>query len=279
MGSICTRSSAVGDFDSVAQSEILSGKHVLEFLGLKWSSDRARQLLKPFDDASNGKKDANVKVLITESLALPFEKYYYEGFLVFGNHPDPAANGGRPTGHEHCTFPQYLVSLWNICTLQRPHGIAEWMFRMEFGDERATQADVFEMLDKQYGISEARGTSCGAGCLVLGCLVLLCSVWTTLNTFLFCVLFVCCSCTDDQASIAKAKYGANYHKKQVKKTKTHIAAYQDRTDGYIHPNGFVKLIVEKMPGMVEHHISHQMTLRESICNESFWNGIDKKKTQ
>jgi len=97
--------------------------------------------------------------------------------------------------------------------------------------------------------------------------------------FCFVFFFVCCSCTDDQASIAKAKYGANYHKKQVKKTKTHIAAYQDRTDGYIHPNGFVKLIVEKMPGMVEHHISHQMTLRESICNESFWNGIDKKKTQ
>ena len=92
----------------------------------------------PFDKAaSNSRGLANVKRLITEPecMNLPFEKYYFEGFLVYGNHPD----GGHPTGHEHCTFPQYLVSLWNICTLQRPHGIAEWYFRMEFGDEKASQ--------------------------------------------------------------------------------------------------------------------------------------------
>ena len=151
---LCSSSASVGTFDKVAQTELLSGKPILEFLGLKWDSKHAKQLLKPFDQAcSNSQGIANVKRLITEALGLPFEKYYYEGFLVFGNHPE----GGHPTGHEHCTFAQYVVSLWNICTLQRPHGIAEWMFRMEFGDERATKDDVFEMFDKQYGISEERG--------------------------------------------------------------------------------------------------------------------------
>jgi hypothetical protein len=152
---ICSSSASVADFDKVAQSELISGKHVLEFIGVKWDSNHAKHLLKPFDNAcSNDKGLANVKRLITESLSLPFEKYYFEGFLVFGNNLN---SDGHPTGHEHCSFSQYVVSLWNICTLQRPHGIAEWMFRMEFGDERASQADVFELFDKQYGISEERG--------------------------------------------------------------------------------------------------------------------------
>ena len=228
--------SSTQELDKVQQSELQAGRHTLEFLGIKWDSSEAAHLLKPFDRAvSNDRGLANVKRLISEpdSLNLPFEKYYYEGFLVFGNHPD----GGHPTGHEHCTFPQYLVSLWNICTLQRPHGIAEWMFRMEFGDERASKEDVFEMFDKQYGISEAR---------------------------------------DHHAATAKAKYGAGYHKKQVKKTKAQIAAYQDRTDGCIHPNGFVKLI-DKMPGMIQHCIAHQMTLREKFGGEHFWHKMDKKR--
>ena len=192
----------------------------------------------PFDKAvSNSRGLANVKRLITEPecMNLPFEKYYFEGFLVYGNHPD----GGHPTGHEHCTFPQYLVSLWNICTLQRPHGIAEWYFRMEFGDEKASQDDIFEMFDKQYGISEARS---------------------------------------HHAATEKAKYGENYHKQQVKKTKAIIANFQDRSDGFIHPNGFVKLI-DKMPGMIQHCIAHQMTLRERICGNHFWDRMETARSK
>ena len=141
------------ELDKVQQSELLTGKHILEFIDVKWDSHEAKHLLDPFDMAvNNSRGEANVKRLITEGLELPFEKYYFEGFLVFGNHPD----GGHPTGHEHCNFAQYVTSLWNICTMERPHGIAEWMFRMEFGDERATQDDIFELFDKQYGISEER---------------------------------------------------------------------------------------------------------------------------
>ena len=32
-----------------------------------------------------------------------------------------------------------------------------------------------------------------------------------------------------------------------------------------------------MPGMIQHCIAHQMTLREKICGEHFWANQDKKR--
>ena len=78
-------SSAI-ELDKVQQNELLTGKHILEFIDVKWDSHEAKHLLDPFDKAVNNSRGiANVKRLITEGLELPFEKYYYEGFLVFGN--------------------------------------------------------------------------------------------------------------------------------------------------------------------------------------------------
>ena len=61
---ICSSSASVADFDKVAQSELISGKHVLEFIGVKWDSNHAKHLLKPFEKNSFGVKIPVIKIIL-----------------------------------------------------------------------------------------------------------------------------------------------------------------------------------------------------------------------
>lgn len=223
-------------YDLIVKKEIEKARHVLEFLGVKTSDKHARQLHEPFDRAViNSAGEADVRKLL-HSLSLPYQKFYHENFLCFGN---TMQNDNHRNHHEVevCTFSQYIVGVWNLCTMTVPEGLAMWTFRMEWGENPVTADDVFELFDKQYGISEAR---------------------------------------DFNANVGKAWYGEDYHKHNVQRTMKKIKMWVNADDGLMHINGFVHF-VKKVPGVLQGHISSRRTLRENICGESFWNAQDVKR--
>jgi hypothetical protein len=222
------------NYDLIVMKEIEKARHVLKFLGVKTSSKAAKQLHEPFDRAViNSDGEAEVKKLL-HSLTLPYHKFYHENFLCFGNTTQKDRHGNN---HEVCSFSQYIVGVWNLCTMTVPQGLAEWTFRMEWGENPVTAEDVFELFDKQYGISEAR---------------------------------------DFNANVGKAWYGEDYHKHNVQRTMKKIKEWVNADDGLMHVNGFVHF-VNKVPGILQGHISSRRVLRESICGETFWKAQDAKR--
>ena len=173
---------------------------------------------------------ARVQKLL-HALHLPYRKFYYENFICFKSGKEQDAHSHH---HDLCTFSQYIVGLWNLCTMPVPRGLAEWTFRMEWGENPVTVDQVFELFDRQYGISEER---------------------------------------DFNSNVGKAWYGEDYHKHNVQRTMAKIKHWVNRDDGLIHINGFIHF-VNKVPGILQGHISSRSMLRENICGEHFWHEQD-----
>ena len=222
------------EYDKIVKKDIAKARPVLGFLGIETSSKAARQLHEAFDKAvinSNG--DADVKKLL-HCLQLPYRKFYFENFLCFENHASKDVHGDN---HQVCNFSQYIVGLWNLCTMSVPKGLADWTFKMEWGEDPVTVEDVFELFDKQYGISEER---------------------------------------DFNANIGKAWYGEDFHKHNVQRTMAKIRRWVNADDGMMHPKGFLHFVL-KVPGILQGQISARRTLRDNICGEHFWRKQDAKR--
>jgi hypothetical protein len=108
---------------------------------------------------------------------------------------------------------------------------------MHFGNDGAHPANVLELLDKRYGISEER---------------------------------------DYHAQIDKRWYGSDYHKNNLARTKAMVNRYTNQETKRMSPAGWLQLI-KKSPGLLQNHISARKALREQILGEKFWKRMDKMK--
>ena len=155
-------SSPIYHYTDVQLKELQSATPLFTLLGIKWNSKQAQTLHNVFDSCvDNSESEANVNQLC-KMLKLPREHFYTNSFCVFGNQSKSVRvvtnkwQMAAKASVERCTMTQYLAGLWNLCTLSLPHGLAIWMYRMHFGNEGAHPANVLELMDRRYGISEDR---------------------------------------------------------------------------------------------------------------------------
>jgi hypothetical protein len=239
-------SSPIYHYTDVQLKELQSATPLFTLLGIKWNSKQAQTLHNVFDSCvDNSESEANVNQLC-KMLKLPREHFYTNSFCVFGNQSKSVRvvtnkwQMAAKASVERCTMTQYLAGLWNLCTLSLPHGLAIWMYRMHFGNEGAHPANVLELMDRRYGISEDR---------------------------------------DYHASIDKRWYGKDYHANNLMRTKHLIKKYTDKKTNRVTPAGWVGLL-QKSPGLLQNHISARKALREQVIGERFWLKQDRlKRTQ
>ena len=248
MGAALCGSSAVAAYSEVQLRELQSAKPVFALLGIKPTSSVAKRLHEVFDHAvDNSDSHGNVRRLC-RALEVPPERYYTQSFLCFGNESKITGSANRwqraaRAETERCTFSQYLVGLWNLCTLSKPQGMAVWYYRMHFGNAPgANPKAIMDILDRKYGISEER---------------------------------------DYHANVAKKWYGDDYHRKNARRTQAMIERYviRDPTHagfGMVPPTGWLEL-VKRSPGILQNHIALQKALRGRIVGESFWRRMEKMK--
>ena len=244
MGSAICGTSAVADYTEIQLKELKSAKPVFDVLGIAWDGRDATQFHSYYDHAvDNSEGLANVNQLC-KTLRLPREHFYTNSFLVFGNQSKSVS--GNPANKwqmaakatvERCSMSQYVVGIWNLCTLSLPHGMAIWMYRMHFGNDGAHPANVLELLDKRYGISEER---------------------------------------DYHAQIDKRWYGSDYHKNNLARTKAMVNRYTNQETKRMSPAGWLELI-KKSPGLLQNHIAARVALRRQVLGEKFWKRMDKMK--
>ncbi len=248
MGAVFCGSSAVAAYTEVQLRELQSGTPVFALLGVKPTSSVAKRLHEAFDHAvDNPNGHGNVRRLC-RALEVPPERYYTQSFLCFGNESKITGSANRwqraaRAETERCTFSQYLVGLWNLCTLSKPQGMAVWFYRMHFGNAPGAEPKaIMDILDRKYGISEER---------------------------------------DYHANVAKKWYGDDYHRKNARRTQAMIERYviRDPTHvgfGMVPPTGWLEL-VKRSPGILQNHIALQKALRSKIIGESFWRRMEKMK--
>ena len=109
--------------------------------------------------------------------------------------------------------------------------------RLHFGNDGAHPANIMELMDKRYGISEE---------------------------------------ADYRSNIDKRWYGKDYHKNNVIRTKALIAKYTNKETKRVDPAGWLELI-KRSPGLLQNHIAARKDLRERILGERFWRKMDKLK--
>jgi len=236
-------SSPIYHYTDVQLKELQSATPLFTLLGIKWNSKQAQTLHNVFDSCvDNSESEANVNQLC-KMLKLPREHFYTNSFCVFGNQSKSVRvvtnkwQMAAKASVERCTMTQYLAGLWNLCTLSLPHGLAIWMYRMHFGNEGAHPANVLELMDRRYGISEDR---------------------------------------DYHASIDKRWYGKDYHANNLIRTKHLIQKFTDQKTNRVTPVGWVGLL-QKSPGLLQNHISARKALRVQVIGERFWKNQDRKK--
>jgi len=135
MGAALCGSSAVSSYTDVQIKELKSAKQVFDLIGIQWNGKKATKLHSFFDHGvDNSEGLANVTRLC-KALRLPREHFYTQSFVIFGNQ-SKSMQGIAPVNKwqmaakasiERCTMSQYVVGIWNLCTLSLPHGMAIWM--------------------------------------------------------------------------------------------------------------------------------------------------------
>ena len=245
MGGVVCGSSSVASYTEFQMQEIHSAKPVFDLLGIH---RRDQIILHQYFDHGVDNTDGQANVAkLCKALRLPKEHFYTQSFVVFGNQSRSLQNApvnrwqkAAKATIERCSMSQYVIGLWNLCTLSLPNGLSIWMYRLHFGNEGAHPANILELMDKRYGISEN---------------------------------------ADYRANIDKRWYGADYHKNNVKRTKAMIQKYVNRDTKRVTPAGWIEL-VKKSPGLLQNHIAARKDLRRRILGERFWRKMDRlKKTR
>ena len=249
MGAALCSSSAVASYTEIQLREISSAKPVFDFLKIRPHGSIAVALHSIFDHAvDNSSGEGNVYRLC-HKLQVESDRFYTQSFLCFGNESQIKGSSNRwqkaaRAETSRCTFSQYVVGIWNLCTLSKtPSGLGVWLYRMHFGNDAAHPDAVMEILDRRYGITEER---------------------------------------DFNAHVAKKWYGENYHKNNETRTRTMIQRYVHKnpedpdTFNKITIGGWVQL-VKRSPAILQTYIAGQISLRKRVIGERFWKRVEKMK--
>ena len=251
MGATLCGTSAVAAYTEIQLKEISSAKPVFELLKIRPHGSIAVCFHSFFDHAvDNSSGEANVRRLCNK-LQLTPDRFYTQSFLCFGNESSIKGSQNRwqkaaRAEISRCTFSQYIVGLYNLCTLSKtPSGLGVWLYRMHFGNSPAHPDEIMEILDRRYGISEER---------------------------------------DYHANVAKKWYGDNYHKNNETRTRSMIQRYVKRNPE--KPDSFNKItmsgwleLVKRSPGILQTYIAGQLSLRRLVAGERFWRKMDKMKRE
>ena len=182
-------------------------------------------------------------------LQIEADRFYTQSFLCFGNESQIKGNSNRwqraaRAETSRCTFSQYVVGIWNLCTLSKtPSGLGVWLYRMHFGNDAADPDAIMDILDRRYGITEER---------------------------------------DFNSNVAKKWYGENYHKNNTTRTRTMIQRYVHKnpedpdTFNKVTIGGWLEL-VRRSPAILQTYIAGQISLRKRVVGERFWRRVEKMK--
>ena len=141
-------------------------------------------------------------------------------------------------GRRTFTFPQFVVLVWNFCSLDAA-GLANWSFRVFFGGEgceehgTVSQAQVFHMLDVMYGISKE---------------------------------------FDWHPNLTIADNSHDFDVNRSRKLVAKIAG----GDGMVDRHEFVNL-VRKTPALLMRIISAQKTMRDDCVGAGFWRRMEGQR--